>query len=43
MSKGGESLEREISSSELEAAYKEHSALEPLWLDTLHVREYRIH
>ena len=40
MCKGGESSEMEISSSELEAAYKEYSALELLWLDTLHVTEY---
>lgn len=42
MCKGGESSELEISSSELEAAYKEHSALEPLWSDTPHVTEHRI-
>lgn len=42
MSNGGESLELEISSSELEAAYKEQSALDPLWPDALHIREYRI-
>lgn len=33
--------ELEISSSELEAAYKEHSALEPLWSDIPHVTEHR--
>lgn len=41
MCKGDESSELEISSSELEAAYKEHSALEPLWSDIPHVTEHR--